>query len=134
LLADYDVFRSLVENTYGLQPAREQALAQTQLDHLKQSGDLLEFLTEFEGLCATVGIRADSSKVMIVIPKLEPYYQSAIRSSGELYGVYTELRAALGNLYARKAPSGSSGGGKPSKRSKCGKCGKRHSGECRAKN
>jgi hypothetical protein len=138
LLDNFDAFKSAVQGAFGLDSVRTGVEARTRMDALRQSpgGDLLLFLSEFEGLCATLGLASDASRCTLLMPKLEPYYQSSLRTSGQLCSSYSSIKAMLGNMYALRKDPGVAHQDKARRKAKCGKCGRKGhtSTECRSGN
>jgi hypothetical protein len=134
-LANFSAFQASVRNAFGVSADRQQVLAQERLGAFKQKGDLLVFLAEFEGLCTQAGLNSDISRMTLLMPKLEPFYANALRTSGQLLATYTQIKACLGNLYVRQ-PAQAGPAEAVRKRGKCGKCGKKgHTAlQCRSGN
>jgi hypothetical protein len=134
-LSNYEQMCNHVRFTFGYEAAQVVAISQTRLDKIHQTGDLLEFLTEFEGLCSTIGLHSDATRITILLPKLQKEYRESLISGGDLLDTYSSLRHRLINIYSR---SGLQKKGAESQRaaSRCNKCGKRGhtASQCVAKN
>lgn len=135
-LDDFDAFIKAVSAAFGYSGNAAIAVARQELETLKQSEDLLLFLTRFEALTATIGLVSDTTRVTLVMPKLSPYYAEAIRKNGTIFTRWSTLRATLINLDAMRVESGKKDPEKKRRRAKCGKCGKRGhtAAECRSGN
>jgi len=135
-LADFDGLVEAIQLTFGLDNSRERQMAIARLHGLRQSGDLLLFLAEFESLCITAGINADISKLALVQGKLEPYFANALATSCITYATWRALRTALVSVYASRPKVAGEPAAKKRKRATCGKCGKKGhtAGQCRSTN
>ena len=134
-LDDYNGLLSVVKSSFYHNRDQIQASAQTEIAALRQTGDLLEFLTKFDYLAARAGLNSDCSKITLLLPKLNKTYQDAVTKNGQNYMVYGIMRTALLNVYSRDVQAKVD----PDKRrekSRCKKCGKRgHTGtQCKATN
>jgi hypothetical protein len=134
-LQSYDKFTTSLKDHFGYDYAQLTSLHRTQLTKLTQTGDLMEFLTEFDNLSERVGLRADPTKITLVLPKLKKEYYDAIADGGDTIENYSTLRLRLLNIYAMKTGQPPSDEAKR-KKSRCGKCGKRgHSAtQCKSTN
>lgn len=134
-LQDYEATVSHVKASFGYEASQQQAIAQTRLAALHQSGDLLEFLTEFEGLTLMAGCASDASRMTQLLPKLNKRYRDALVLAGDTLSTYSTVRNRLFHMYSRDAVQEKSAEGQRSK-SRCKKCGKRgHTAtQCVAKN
>jgi Domain of unknown function (DUF4939) len=133
---DFEKFKKMVKARFGMDAARRQIMAYTELQELKQGGeDLLLFLCRFEGTCSRAGITSDVTKLLLITPKLDSYFAEAMRTSTQALSTWIHYRDALHNLYMRR-PSTTANKDKKRKKSKCGKCGKKgHTAtECRSEN
>lgn len=89
-----------VKAYFGYDSTQAEAIARATLGQLTLQGDLLEFLVEFDGLCAKAGLASDTSKITLLIPKLKGRYRSVITDSGQLPTRYYTVRQMLTNAYA----------------------------------
>lgn len=134
-MGSYSQTLTAVRNQFGYDGAQVQAIAATRINALRQSGDLLEFLTEFHNLTEQAGLRSDVTRLTLLIPKLRPEYHDALVRSGEILSSYTSTRTMLLNMYSR-APVQKQGPEDRRGQARCKRCGKRgHTGtQCRSKN
>lgn len=134
-MSSYAQSLTAVQNAFGYDSVQVQAIAQTRLSALKQTGDLLEFLLEFDSLTAKAGLRADSTKLTLLVPKLNKRYGDALVMSGDTLSSYSTVRAQLLNMYSRSEVQEKSADQQRSA-ARCKKCGKRgHTAtQCVAKN
>lgn len=133
--SNYASMLAHVRATFGYEASQVSAMCQTRMSACKQTGDLLEFITEFEGLCQQIGLMADVTKITLLLPKLTPHFRNALTMSGENLSDYSTMRNQLFNVYARSGVQEGSTEGQRAK-ARCKKCGKRgHSAsQCVAKN
>lgn len=124
-----------VRSHFGYDSVQVQAIAQTQLATLRQTGNLLDFLVQFDDTCARAGIGADPSKITLVLPKLTPFYRNAVVCNGDTISTYSTLRSQLVNVHSR-ASEVSPDNEKQRGKARCKKCGRRgHTGtQCKATN
>lgn len=124
-----------VKNAFGYDGAQVQAIAQTRLSALAQTGDLLEFLLEFDSLTAKAGLNADATKLTLLVPKLQKRFKDALTMSGDTLSAYGTVRSQLLNMYSRSEVQEKSADAQRSA-ARCKKCGKRgHTAtQCVAKN
>jgi len=124
-----------VKDLYGYDPAQQMAMAQTRLGVMTQTGDLMEFLVEFDSTTAAAGVNSDTSKIAFLMPKLKHHYREQVLAGGDLIQTYSTVRNRLGNVYSREGEAK-----KPAdvqrKTKQCKVCGKKgHTGtQCRTKN
>lgn len=123
-LTNFTEFQGLVRTAFGFDLPRRQQMARTNLGVLKQEGDLLLFLAEFEGLTQIVGSVSDASRLALIMPKLSPYFRDCIVNSGEPIGSYATMVARLKNIYTMR-PATAVGAEVRRKKARCGKCGKK---------
>lgn len=123
-LSNYTQMLSHVRSEFGYEVSQVQAIAQTRMAALKQTGDLLEFLQEFEQVAALAGLWADVTRLTLLIPKLSKRYHDAITMSGESLTTYSTVRNQLVNIYSRSGVQEKSVEGQRAK-ARCNKCGKR---------
>ena len=111
---------------FGQKPA--ELIAETQLARLKQSGDFMEFLAKFEGLCDETNL-GDDLRRMLLQEKITGRLKQALSDSGDPLSRYSKLRDFLITVYARQL-----GSNQPAHRVKCGNCGKRghNATQCRS--
>lgn len=124
-----------VKSSFGYDAVQVQAIAQTRLSVLEQKGDLLEFLLEFDSLCAKAGLNADATRMTLLVPKLNKRYRDALTTSGDTLSSYTTVRSQLLNMYSRSEVQEKSADAQRSA-ARCKKCGKRGhtASQCVAKN
>jgi len=134
-MQSYDTALRSVKSAFGYDDVQVQAIAQTRLGVLKQSGDLLEFLLEFDSLTARARTTADATRLTLLLPKLNKFYHDALVTNGDTLSNYSTVRSQLLNIYSRaqlqeKAPDTLRAA------ARCKKCGKRgHTAiQCVAKN
>lgn len=134
-LQNYGQFVTSLKDHFGYDPQQLALMYRTRLGTLRQTGDLQEFLVEFEETCENAGVRTDVSKLALLPSKLNKSYYDALANSGSPVSSYSSLRMQLMNMYAMRQDSKALGDTKR-KQSKCGKCGKRgHSAaQCRSTN
>lgn len=135
LLDDYEQFVKELRGVFGLGDVERAQVARTRLESLRQQGDLLLFLAEFEGLCREAGMVSDASRLQLILPKLEPYYANAIRTAVLRIATWYDMRRHLTTLYSFRQSSGAPRE-QVRRRAKCGKCGKRGhtANQCRSEN
>ena len=136
LLSDFRAFETAVKNAFGLQDSDAKVAARMEILAMKQRGDLLVFISEFEALTEYAGMASDATRVTLFLEKLEPYYQNAVRQNTDTISTWTRLKSDLHSLYAMRRPQGKADSDATRKRSRCGKCGKKgHSAtQCRSVN
>ena len=132
---DYDGFVARVRVHFAYDESSERALAQTRLGALHQTGDFLEFITEFDSCCDTLGIYSDASKITMLLPKLSRSNYDCLTMQGMVISDYAQTRRRLLNIWTRLPPRASPVENQRKKK-QCGKCGKRgHTAtQCRSTN
>lgn len=134
-LDNYQQFCARLETAFGYDAAQAIAIAQTQLGAMRQTGDIVEFLVEFDDTCSRAGVNSDTSKITLLMPKLNTYYRDGICRSGDLHSNYSTVRTQLCNIASRTV-SASVPNEKKRKKAHCGTCGRKGhtAAQCVAKN
>lgn len=134
-LTNYDSFVNRVRLQFGYDAVQVQAIAQTRMGVMRQSGDLLEFILEFDDVCSRAGLGSDTSKITLLLPKLQPRIRDMLFSGGDTLVSYSTVRSQLLNIYSRLDLQKTETEGKR-KKAKCKVCGKTgHTGaQCRSAN
>ena len=96
----YAEFLAVVKSSFGYDNNQAGAIARAQLSSMRQTGTLIEFISDFDDACGRADINADSSKITMLLGMLKPKYSQIIAESGEIPASYPRLRRKLLNISA----------------------------------